>query len=328
MRSARFALLVFGAALFIGLVIHIGLSAVVSLFARLSWFLPLIVVFPYGLTTSLDALGWRFAFRRDRVPFRVLLSARLAGEAFSLTTPTASVGGDAVKAWLVRPYVPLTESLPSVIVAKTTSAIGQAIFLLVGLLVGWAILPPGSLLLQAMQWLLALELVGVAGFVAVQVFGVLGGGGRVLARFGVLGAQSGAQALGRVDGALTHFYRREPRRLALSVGCQVLSWTLGALEGYIILWALGTPVSFATALLIEAFGSGVGFAAFLVPARLGALEAGQVAVFVALGLGAPAGLTCALVSRLREAAWAGIGFLALTTLRAPAPAGAALEAEG
>jgi uncharacterized membrane protein YbhN (UPF0104 family) len=97
----------------------------------------------------------------------------------------------------------------------------------------------------------------------------------------------------------------------------------------LILWALGRPVSLGTAMVIDAFGSGIGFAAFLVPARLGAAEAGQVAVFMALGLGAPTGLTFALVQRLREAAWIGIGFLALMTLRAtaPPPAGAALEAE-
>jgi hypothetical protein len=88
--------------------------------------------------------------------------------------------------------------------------------------------------------------------------------------------------------------------------------------------------SVATAMMIDGFGSGIGFAAFLVPARLGAAEAGQVAAFMALGLRAPAGLTLVLVRRLREAAWTGTGFLALTTLRAtaPPPASAALEAEG
>jgi uncharacterized membrane protein YbhN (UPF0104 family) len=119
-------------------------------------------------------------------------------------------------------------------------------------------------------------------------------------------------------------------RLGLSIACHVLGWVLGALEAYVVLWALGMPVSLATAVVIGAFGSGIGFAAFLVPARLGAAEAGQVAVFMALGLGAPAGLTFALLQRLREAAWTGIGFLALATLRAtaPSPPRAALEAKG
>jgi uncharacterized membrane protein YbhN (UPF0104 family) len=39
-----------------------------------------------------------------------------------------------------------------------------------------------------------------------------------------------------------------------------------------------------------------------VPGYLGALEAGHVAIFAALGLGAPAGLSFTLIRRVREAA--------------------------
>jgi uncharacterized membrane protein YbhN (UPF0104 family) len=330
MRTVRSLLLTLGTVLFIALLIRVGPETVASLFAQLSWYLALIVVFPFGLMTTLDTLGWRFAFRRDAVPFRSLLAARLAGEAFNMTTPTASVGGEAVKAWFIRPYVPLTESLPSVVIAKTTITVAQALYLAAGLVMAMAVLPRTSTLLQVMQWLLGLELLGVGGFVAVQIFGLLGAGGRMLQRFGLLAPTGGAQVMGQVDTALAHFYRRQPGRLALSVTCHFLGWALGGLEAYLILWALGLPVSLATAVLIDAFGSGVGFAAFLVPARLGAAEAGQVAVFMALGLGAPAGLTFALALRVREAAWTGIGFLALTTLRDTAPpvARPRLEVEG
>ena len=93
MRTARVALFTLGAVLFIALLIRGGPEAVASLFTQLSWYLLLIVVFPYGLITTLDTLGWRFAFRRNTVPFRALLSARLAGKAFNIATPTASVAG-------------------------------------------------------------------------------------------------------------------------------------------------------------------------------------------------------------------------------------------
>jgi hypothetical protein len=85
-------------------------------------------------------------------------------------------GGEAVKAWLIRPYVSLTESLAPVVGAKTTITIGQAVYLLLGLLVGAAVLPSKLRLLQVIQWLLGLELVGVGGSVAVRVLGVLGTG--------------------------------------------------------------------------------------------------------------------------------------------------------
>src|SRR5258705_10169947 len=128
MRTARALLLMLGAVLFIAVLIRVGPGAVASLFAELSWYLPLIVVFPYALMTALDTLGWRFAFRRDAVPFPSLLAARLAREAFNMTTPTPSVGGETGKAWFLRPYVPLTGSLPRAVLAKTPITIRQALY--------------------------------------------------------------------------------------------------------------------------------------------------------------------------------------------------------
>jgi len=102
---------------------------------------------------------------------------------------------------------------------------------------------------------------------------------------------------------------------------------LGILESYLILHALGLSASLGTATVIETFGSGIGFAAFLVPARLGAQEAGDVAIFTALGFAAPTALAYSLVRRLREAVWALIGFLALFLLQRPSDAVLAIEPE-
>jgi uncharacterized protein (TIRG00374 family) len=318
MRLVRLGLLVCGAALFLWLLATIGLGSVVQAFADLSWRLLIILVFPFGLTTLLDTLGWRYAFRRDTVPFRGLLAARLAGEAFNLTTPTASMGGEAVKAWLVRPWTPLTEGLPSVIVAKTTITIGQALFVVVGLVAAHAALPSGSRVVRGMEWLLVVQVLAVGGFVAVQAGGALRGSTRWLQKLGWLSG-SRLESLAQVNDELAHFYRREPRRLTLSILFHFLAWLIGALEPWLILRWIGLPVSLAEATAIEAFSSGIRFAAFLVPGYLGALEAGHVAIFAALGLGAPAGLSFTLIRRVREAAWTGLGFLCLAPLRAQAP---------
>jgi uncharacterized protein (TIRG00374 family) len=318
MRLVRLALLLGGAALFVWLVISIGPDAVVQAFSDLSWRLLVVLVFPFGMTTLLDTLGWRYAFRRDTVPFSALLAARLAGEAFNLTTPTASVGGEAVKAWLVRPWSPFTDSLPSVIIAKTTIVIGQALFVVVGLLAAHAALPSDSLVIRGMEWLLVIQLLAVGGFVVVQAGGALRGSTRWLQRSGWLAGRP-LDTLGQVNDELAHFYRHEPRRLTLSILYHFLAWLIGVLEPWLILRWIGLPVSLAQAAAIEAFSTGIRFAAFLVPGYLGALEAGHIAIFAALGLGAPAGLSFTLIRRVRELAWTGLGFLLLIPLRAQAP---------
>ena len=316
MRLVRLGLLVCGAALFLWLLATIGPGAVIQAFSELSWRLLIILVLPFGLTTLLDTLGWRYAFRRDRVPFRMLLAARLAGEAFNLTTPTASMGGEAVKAWLVKPWAPLAEGLPSVIVAKTTITIGQALFVVVGLVAAHAALPSDSLVVRGMEWLLVVQVLAVGGFVAVQAGGALSGSTRWLQKLGWLSGRR-LEPLAQINDGLAHFYRREPKRLTLSICFHLLAWLIGVLEPWLILRWIGLPVSLAEATAIEAFSSGIRFAAFLVPGYLGALEAGHVAIFAVLGLGAPAGLSFTLIRRVREAAWTGLGFLARELSRRP-----------
>ena len=330
-RLIRTALLGAGMLLSFTLFYRIGLGPVASAFTSLSWTLPLLVLFPACLMVTCDTLGWRFAFRRDAVPFGALVRARLAGEAVNISTPTASLGGEPVKTWLIRAYAPLSESVPSVVIAKTTVTIGQALFLLAGLLVAGQTLPAGSELLWGMRWLLALECLAVSGLVAAQVLGTAGKLGRVLERLGVAGERGPEAVLGRIDREFAHFYRHAPGRLALSILWHLAGWSVGILEAFLIMRALSLPVSLATAAVVEAVDAGVAFAAFFIPARAGAQEAGDVTAFVALGLGAPTGLAFTVVRRLRQAAWAGIGYLALVSLQGTASrvptAAAVLEPE-
>jgi putative membrane protein len=314
-RLLRPGLLALGVALLVVLVVRNEPRSILASIRELSWRLGLVVCFPAVLVAVLDALGWRFAFLEDRVPLWRLTIARLAGEAFNLTTPTGAVGGEVVKAWLIRSRVPLAEAVPSVIVAKTTITIAQGLFLLFGILVAWPTLPArASWLLQPMTALLGLEILAVVGFVWAQVAGVLAGSGKMLARIGVTLSAHRGLPLKRIDRALSLFYRRQRARLGLSIGFHFLGWVMSAAETWLILRLLGMPVSPATAVIIEACGTAVRFVTFFIPGHLGALEGGNVAVFMALGLDPAAGMSAILVRRVREAAWIGLGFLAL---RAP-----------
>ncbi len=312
MRYLRVALFVLGAALLGVLVASNNPPAILSSITRLSWRLVVVLCFPITFVTFFDTLGWRFAFLHDRISFRTLLSARLAGEAFNVTT--ATVGGEAVKVWLLRRYVPLDESVPAVVVAKTTITIAQGLFLLLGVALAAKTMLSGSPLLRGMLWLVAIEIVAVAGFVLSQTSGILGRGERLLGRFGVRGV-SRMGILARVDDGLVRFYREEPRRLALSIAFHFVGWLLGSVEAYLILRFLGVAVEPSTATVIEAFGTAVRFATFVIPASLGAAEGGYVVTFAALGLGPAAGVSFGLVRRVREATWAGIGLVVFALMR-------------
>lgn len=312
MRALKIVFLALGVCLLGALIYRVGADPILETLRRLTWWQFVLVCLPYAVVMVVDTLGWRFAFVEDRAPFARLLGARLAGEALNVVTAVGAVGGEAAKAWLVRRDVTYEESVPSIIVAKTTITMAQALFLLIGLGVAWLTLPLTTEVLRGMLWLLLIEVVAVGGFFGFQLSGLVARGGRLLALVGVVADSAHAETL---DRTLRDYYRTRWRRLALSLGFHLIGWLLGAVEALVMLWALRVNGSLATATVIEALGSGVRFATFLVPASLGPFEAANAALFGALGFGVGAGLAFSLVRRARQAVWIALGIVVLVVMR-------------
>jgi uncharacterized membrane protein YbhN (UPF0104 family) len=77
-------------------------------------------------------------------------------------------------------------------------------------------------------------------------------------------------------------------------------------EAWLIMRAVGVPISFAGAIAIETFSRVISFASVAVPANIGTLEASSLAATAAVGVRA-AGAPLALARRLRGLFWAGVG---------------------
>ena len=301
------------------LIVRVGPVAVWSIFRDLSWRVVLILVFPTCLAVVADTLGWYFTFVTLPHSFGRLVGMRLAGEAVNQITPTASVGGDLVRALLLRPEVPLREAVASVIADKTTGVTSQVLLLLAGLLVARFALPVPDTVLLVMAGTLILEILCVAGFVVVQLRGMVGGGGRLMAKLRIPLSRERQVALDGTDRALRSLYVLRGRGLLVSVLCHFVGATLGTLELYLFVRFLGVPISIPTAFTVGALGTAVKFFSFMVPSSLGALEGGNVAIFAAFGLGQATGLSYSLVRRMREIVWIAAGILA-SSLIASRPA--------
>jgi putative membrane protein len=315
-RLLRPLLLAVGLGFIAWLVWDLGPAAVWETIHTLSWRLGLLVLFPYCVAVALDTLGWSVLLPACGVSWGALAAARLAGESANLLTPTASVGGEPLKAYLVRDRLPLDEGLASVVVDKTTMVMGQAVFLAAGLALALLTLEPARTVTVAMAALLAAEIIGAGGFTIMQIRGGIAGAGRVLQRLGLGSAERHQELLHDVDRRLALLYRLRPARVTLSALLHTLGWAVGGLEIYLVLTLAGIPVSLATALVLEAVGSAVRFATFMIPGSLGALEGGNVAVFAAFGLPGAAGLSFSLIRRLREATWALVGLAAMAGFKA------------
>jgi len=309
-----------GLALAVWLVAHVGVGTILDAIGKIHWWQFLLICLAYPLVLIADSIGWHFSFPRGSAPFTQLVLARAAGEAVNAASVVAPVGGEPVRAWLVRPWVPYEESVPSIVVAKTVNTLAQV--LLIGLALGLALttlhLERGILL--GMAGLLVFEIIAIAIFVVTQVWGGLSGIGRLLKRFGM---SRGAQSAKRMDQMLVSYYTQHRTRLAAALLFHFVGRTLGALEVLVIMWALRMPVTPIVALTVEAIGAGVRFATFFLPGSLGALEGANAAAFGALGLGAGAGLAFILLRRARQVVWIGLGLAAIALARLRAPQGEA-----
>jgi len=260
------------------------------------------------------------------VPFGRLLAIRTAGEVVNMTTPTAYVGGEPLKALLLKPSgVPVIEGLASVITAKTTMTIAQVLFILLGIGLAFGLIgaPGGSAAGDSNVSLLAalvgvgLLLFGIALFVMVQRIGLFLGLLNVLrwCRIRIAYLEAREDKLRELDRTILDFYTRDRRAFLLSIGFFFFGWMAEALEVYVILAYLGgPPVSPLAAIAIGALSSFIKGGTFFIPGSLGAQEGGNLLVLVIFGYSELAGITFALLRRVRELVWIAIGLGCLAAL--------------
>ena len=252
-RQRRFGLhiaAIFGGiALLAFLVWSVGLRDIVDHLHDIGWNAPLLFM-PYLAIALCDARGWVSAIpptspARNTPLWRVSL-ARLAGEAINNLTPTANIGGEPIKAYLLRAHGLTTDAgLASIVAAKTALTISQIIFILLGLpfflhYLGW---------IQTGWWLLVPLLFLAYGFGALlirwQRRGLISLAVRSLQRLfprwrKVAQWQEQAQS---IDAHLLSFYDNNVQGFFASIFFHFLGWLMGAAEVQFFFYLMGVSVT-------------------------------------------------------------------------------------
>jgi uncharacterized protein (TIRG00374 family) len=235
-----------------------------------------------------------------------LWRVRMAGEALNLVVPAGTLGGEPVKAILLKTKegVPYDQGVASLVLAKTVNLLSLLVFAGLGV-AAMALDPdlPAAYELAAGLGLAAL-VAGVIGFFAVQRWAVASRLAVSLAgrRWGRKLA-SAARAIAALDDHYHRFYVTSPGRFAAAFALALANWVLGLVELHLIMGFLGDPVSWSQALIMEAAAQLIRAGFFFIPASLGATELGMVALAGALTGNPASGLALALVRRARESLW-------------------------
>lgn len=316
----KLILLAIGVGALIGLVWHIGPGAIAATIVSLGPGAVLAILVPSLIVYLLEAVGWRWTLGQHalRVGFGRLFAIRMAGEAINASTPAAYVGGEPLKAYLLKSYgVPMVEGLASAITAKTIMTLAQIVFMGCGLVLSvWLLdLRQGTFL--AALGSLTLLVVGVSVFVLVQRRGL---GASVLALFRHLRIKVAAldrhrDKLLTLDQVIQGFYRNDRRAFGMSFLAFFLGWVTETLEVYAILYFLAVPIDVLTALCLAALTMLIKGGTFFIPGSLGAQEGGYLLLLLTFGYTELTGITFALIRRLREVVWILVGLGCLVAVR-------------
>ncbi|HEY1425702.1 MAG TPA: lysylphosphatidylglycerol synthase domain-containing protein, partial [Caulobacteraceae bacterium] len=243
-----------------------------------------IIVVLRGVIIALGGLAWQRLLRSvSAAPVLSMIGLRTIGEAINVLLPVASVGGDVVRAMLLKSRgVAGGAAAASTLADVLLQAAAQALFLLIGLALSLSFAGAGGLTRWAAAGL-GIAALALGGFYVAQRFGGARLVERGLARLTRRWQGAGAASAIRLDAPLRAIYA-DRRAVGAAFALHEFGWMIGALETWLALRLMGMPVSASAALVLESLARAVRAAGFPAPSGLGVQEGGYVAVGAALGI--------------------------------------------
>ena len=295
-----------GLLLFAYLIMRVGIGVVLESVSRFgAWFAVILIVGACWL--FFQACAWSIIQNAyfQKVPFFRLFRVRIISDALNSLLPSASLGGDAARAYLIKKNVPLKEGIPGVLFDKTVEFVASTIFLAVGLLLGAIFIRMPEGLLAPTFICLAVTTVGL---VLLIFFSVRGFYGIVLRISGVvpkvrrwvLNREEQVKAL---DGNLRLLYARANLKTAAALGLHILARLTGVVEIWLILKVLGVPADYVQAWFITAVVVISNTIFFILPGQWGIMESVSMLMLKSLGHPAAIGLSLSVIRRIRKLAF-------------------------
>lgn len=257
-----------------------------------------------------SCMAWRRLIL-PTLPFATLYRAFIIGDAFNLTVPSADTAGELAKVVVLRNLALQETLVASVTIHRLLELIAMSALLTFGLAVSWARLSISSWWFVLGVAMASSSLLLVLAFFAAQRGGGLYGPllGRLIVRFG------GSRATGRSIDARIRSCLAQRRTVSMSALLVLVSWVIGVGESYLCLRLLGLHPTWTLALGAYTFGLVATNLGFFVPGRLGVADGGRALAATSLGFDAPEATAFALLLRVRELAWAALGFALLLRAR-------------
>ncbi|MBC8284153.1 MAG: flippase-like domain-containing protein [Nitrospinae bacterium] len=308
-------LFLLGVALLIWAINSVDMEKTLGLLMEMKFgFLAILLL--YSLITWVDTISWKYNFPPEvakAFSIRRLWVVRLIGDAYNTITPLGTMGGEPVKAHLLKEHcdISLKQTLSSLIIARTAFLTALILFCIPGIffILNSADIPADfktASLLGLVSFSIMIFL-----FFLFQITGTLGKICQWIAfKTNKPGLQNFLEKLVQLDKLFSVYYRNSHQRIFISIFYALWGWILGIGEVYLIFYFLGFSPSFIDIWIIEAMAQLVKAGSFFIPFSIGALEGGMVLIFSSLGYPASLGLAASLIGRIKQLAWVALGLTA------------------
>lgn len=290
-----------GVALLVFTIRRVGWSEVVSGITSVGWWFLLVVVLG-AARMACRSRAWIICAGDPQLRFRDAFGAMIAADALGNLTPLGLLASEPTKILLTRSRVSTVTSVASVTIENAFYTASVFVVLLGGT---WSFFQRAG----APPALEQIAEVIVAGIVIAAVAGLWAARSQpaVLSRFAPLVTRLAgrsavpAEAIREVEARIYGVLGWPVSRLAHVAWWETVFHITAVAEVWLVLRLLpgGAGATLVDAFLLESAGRFVTVAFKFIPYRLGIDEAGSGAVAQAIGIGPAAGVTLALVRRLR-----------------------------